>query len=157
MTFHRSILITIFSITALFSFGQPNHFNGPASIPLSTTFTPSDYNGGIQNWDITQDSLGFLYVANNYGLLEFDGTSWSNYEVPSSTKTRAVAVHHSTNRIFVGGQREFGYFKKEKEGFVYHDLVGNIPESVLFDEVWDVVAIFVHDRDDIESTFEFWI
>ena len=52
------------------------------SIPLKEHFDPNDYNGGIQNWAFDQNSEGILYVANNDGLLEFDGREWNKYEVP---------------------------------------------------------------------------
>ena len=49
-------------------------------IPLHKHFDVGDYKGGIQSWSFDQDSSGILYVANNYGLLEFDGVKWTKYE-----------------------------------------------------------------------------
>ena len=70
-------------------------------IPLRNHFTSSDYNGGIQSWCFDQDSSGILYIANNYGLLEFDGNRWTLFDVPFCTKVRAVKVDNK-NRIFAG-------------------------------------------------------
>ena len=43
----------------------------------------SDYNAGIQNWAIAQDERGVMYFGNNSGLLEFDGSAWRLYELPT--------------------------------------------------------------------------
>ena len=89
------------------------------NIPLLDHFTPNDYQGGIQNWAFDQNSEGVLYVANNDGLLEFDGRKWNKYDVPNSTRLRAVKVD-SHDRIFVGGQGQIGYFSKTKNDFNFY-------------------------------------
>ncbi len=98
------------------------------------------YDGGIQNWGITQDTSGYIYIANNYGLLEFDGAVWNRFEIPSSTKTRAVAIQKSTNRIFTSGQRQFGYFDRLQDTILYHDLSHLFPQGIQTDEVWDLIS-----------------
>lgn len=35
------------------------------------------YASGNQNWKIKQHPNGWMYFANNKGLLEFDGTTWN--------------------------------------------------------------------------------
>ncbi len=42
-------------------------------IPEITYFNRRVYNGATQNWDITQSKSGFMYFANNNGVLEYDG------------------------------------------------------------------------------------
>jgi hypothetical protein len=48
-------------------------------VPFVTNYSALTYRAGIQNFDIVQDDLGRVYVANNLGLLEFDGNDWSRY------------------------------------------------------------------------------
>ncbi|MCK5467570.1 MAG: hypothetical protein KAI99_03655, partial [Cyclobacteriaceae bacterium] len=36
----------------------------------------SDYTTSPQNWEIEQDTLGRLYIANTSGVLLFDGLTW---------------------------------------------------------------------------------
>ena len=84
---------------------------------MKNHFTSEDYNGSIQNWSFDQDANGILYVANNEGLLEFDGNKWKKYKVPLATKIRAVKVG-SQSRVFVGGQNQIGYFTYTKEGLI---------------------------------------
>ncbi|RED97402.1 regulatory LuxR family protein [Marinoscillum furvescens DSM 4134] len=88
---------------------------GFSKIPVYTTFQTSDYQGGIQNWDLIQDQRGFVYVANNFGLLEYDGNEWRKYEVQNNTRVRSVYVDE-TNRVYVGGQNQFGYFAPDSSG-----------------------------------------
>ena len=52
------------------------------SIPVSagwqrpvTNYTRHTYKAGNQNWSIQQHDNGWIYVANNKGLLEFDGVA----------------------------------------------------------------------------------
>ena len=94
--------------------------------PMKIHFQPSDYDGGIQNWSFAQDSSGILYVANNDGLLEFDGANWSKRDVPYSTKLRAVYID-KRDRIFVGGQGQIGYFEKGPNGFHFISLLERLP------------------------------
>ena len=42
-------------------------------LPFSYHIDPAEYSAGMQNLDTEQDSRGFMYFANNFGLLEFDG------------------------------------------------------------------------------------
>jgi hypothetical protein len=84
----------------LHKLGQPFKLN---KIPLRSHFDQNNYNAGIQNWEFDQDKNGILYVANNDGVLEFDGENWNQLTVPLSTRIRAVKIDKS-NKIFVGGQ-----------------------------------------------------
>ena len=61
-------------------------------LPPIYNFTPRDYNGESQNWSISQAKGGELFVANNLGLLEFNGAEWKLYPSPNKTITRSVHV-----------------------------------------------------------------
>ena len=78
------------------------------SIPVSagwqrpvTNYTRHTYKAGNQNWSIQQHDNGWIYVANNKGLLEFDGVEWNTYPIHNA-KTRAVKAGHD-GRIYIGG------------------------------------------------------
>ena len=68
----KNLYLTL-CLHVLFALGAKgsHDFSG---FPFITNYTTADYGAGIQNWGITQDRNGILYIANNYGLLEFDGT-----------------------------------------------------------------------------------
>lgn len=134
-------LLVILLHCCLIGYSQKKRKNTtkPISIPIITSYSPRDYNGGIQNWGIDQDSTGYLYVANNFGLLEFDGASWKKYAIPEGTKSRCVNVHEKSNNIYVGGQNTLGFFAKTPSGLSYQSLTDHIPDEVVIDEVWKIV------------------
>lgn len=79
-----------------------------------TNYTRHAYKAGNQNWMLQQHENGWLYVANNKGLLEFDGTSWELYPIPDA-KMRAMKIG-ADNRIYIGGIGRFGYFTPNRLG-----------------------------------------
>lgn len=110
-------------------------------LPMVTTYSPEEYKAGIQNWDIIQDNTGLIYVANNLGLLSFDGASWERYEI-NNTKVRSL-YQASDGKIFVGSQGGFGYLHSDQTGaLVYVSLSDSLPqEQRNFDETWKVFQI----------------
>lgn len=134
--FRRFFTIISFFI-GLFSAGQSQELSldEPISLPLRTVFSPHQYQGGIQNWNIKQDSLGFIYVANNYGLLEYDGARWIRHSLKNQTKLRSLFIAPN-NIIYTGGQNQLGYYSKSAKGLSYSDLKPSLPAEVSTDEVW---------------------
>lgn len=108
-----------------------------SGFPFVRTFPTVEYNAGIQNWSITQDQRGILYVANNFGLLQYDGVRWETFRVKNGTKVRSVAIDAS-GHIYVGCQADFGYFFPDKSGLLqYTSLADSLPaETRNFDEAW---------------------
>lgn len=93
----RTVFVILLLVGLNFQEGvsQAIESNELRSIPLLKHFESTEYRGGIQNWSMDQDSSGILYLANNDGLLEFDGSAWRLHEVPLCTKVRAVKVDRS--------------------------------------------------------------
>ena len=139
-----SIKLNCFIIFILFfckSYSQKYETIKLNKVPLKTHFDPMDYNAGIQNWSFDQDSNGILYIANNDGILEFDGKEWNQLSVPLSTKIRAVKVDHQ-NRVFVGGQNQIGYFSNSVDGMTYTSLNNKLKNSnKTISEIWKIIEI----------------
>jgi DNA-binding CsgD family transcriptional regulator len=108
-------------------------------LPEIINYTKQAYNAGTQNWDIRQGQNGIVYFGNNEGLLSFDGTFWKLYPLPNHTIVRAIEMGED-QKIYTGGQNEFGYFSPDKNGFlVYHSLLDLIPQQDRsFDDVWNI-------------------
>ena len=110
-------------------------------LPDVINYSKQLYSAGLQNWDIKQDKNGIIYVANNEGLLTFDGRKWTLHALPNKTIVRSVAIS-SDNKIYVGGQDELGYFTPAKNGQLqYNSLTQFIPvKDKNFGDVWDIIA-----------------
>jgi len=136
----RTILISYFFGIMMAATAQHR-----VAIPKIINYNSDQYKGGLQNWDIAQDSGGIMYFGNNEGLLTFNGRYWNSYPLPNATVVRSVAIDKD-NRIFVGGQDEMGYFLADSMGMLrYHSLVDLIPKKDRqFADVWDIV-IMEHD------------
>ncbi|KAA9037602.1 transcriptional regulator [Ginsengibacter hankyongi] len=110
-------------------------------LPDVVNYSKHVYGGGLQNWDIQQDNNGIIYVANNEGLLSYDGNTWHLYPLPNKTIVRSVEID-ADGKIYVGGQDELGYFSPGIAGrLTYHSLTGLIPlKDKSFGDVWDIVS-----------------
>lgn len=104
-----------------------------------SNFTRQVYNAGSQNWMISESSRGWMYFANNKGLLEYDGVYWNLYGIGQNVKARAVlAVGRS---VYVGGLGEFGVFQHDERGHLrYHSLSSNIKSRKAIN-VWNIHQI----------------
>ena len=126
-------LIIIFLIFPAFSIAQ-----NTIGLPDVINYNKQTYNGGLQNWDIKQDSKGIIYIANNEGLLTFDGNYWSLFPLPNRTIVRSIFI--KTDVIYVGGQGEMGYFKSNNNGvLIYYSLNVYLSENdKSYGDIWDI-------------------
>lgn len=112
-------------------------------------FSRLSYQGASQNWGVSTGTNGFVFFANNYGLLEFDGTNWQLYKLPNETILRAVLAV-SDSLIYTSGYRELGYWTRDERGKLnYHSLYELAKEYISKnDEFWDIVVfqgkVFFH-------------
>ncbi|MEQ9297080.1 MAG: two-component regulator propeller domain-containing protein [Cyclobacteriaceae bacterium] len=110
--------------------------------PFIDNYAPEQYQGGMQNWWIIQDSLGNIYSANNRGVLRYDGTSWSLIDFALGKKTRSLDISKD-GLIYVGGENELGYLKADESGALYyHSLIDLLAEEYRsFEDVWRVLCL----------------
>jgi len=110
-------------------------------LPPIKNFSPITYNAENQNWGISQSEDRLLYVANNTGLLEYNGANWSLFPSPNETIIRSVKV--VGERIYTGCYREFGYWVKNVFGTLdYTSLSDRIKDQLLEDEeFWSITYV----------------
>jgi ligand-binding sensor domain-containing protein/DNA-binding CsgD family transcriptional regulator len=116
-------------------------FQNTIGIPDITNYSRDVYNAGTQNRGVVQDRNGVMYFANYEGLTSFDGNSWKTYPLPNKTVVRSIAMGKD-NRIYAGGQGDFGYFSPDHTGrLVFTSLKPLISEkNYAFSDMWFVVA-----------------
>jgi hypothetical protein len=72
-------------------------------LPPITNFDPGIYNAGNQNWMISQAPNNHIYVANNLGLLSFNGEQWNLHKVPNASAVRSVLAQDDRIYRFLYG------------------------------------------------------
>ena len=108
-------------------------------IPPIQIFSPETYGAENQNWSISQASNKYIYIANNKGLLEYNGATWQFYDSPNETIIRSVNVIN--DKIYTGCYREFGYWEPTEFGqLTYTSLSQNLSIPFLDDEeIWNII------------------
>ena len=127
MRFHKALPLTGFLL--LFTLTLSCFAQELGRFPLRN-FNHRDYSGHSQNWAILQDTRGLVYVANNEGVLEYDGSDWRHISI-NGALSRCLAID-SVGRIWVGGQDEFGYLASDSIGSIkYYSLTNRLPSYCL--------------------------
>jgi len=103
--------------------GSPNIQNYPKSV----------YEAGTQNWGVSQDKNGFLYFANNDGVLRFDGLHWNLIKITQTSPVRSIFTDRN-NRIYAGFLNDFGILQQNKSGNLYFP-------DIEFDDIWKIHEI----------------
>ncbi len=111
----------------LFEFAQIGKSQEIGHFPIRN-FNHREYSGHAQSWAITQDHRGLIYIANNVGVIEYDGSEWRHISI-NGALARCLDID-SQGRIWVGGQDEIGYLAADSSGNLrYVSLVGLLPET----------------------------
>ncbi|EAY24596.1 SpoIIE family protein phosphatase [Microscilla marina] len=107
-------------------------------IPAIHNYSVNEYNADVFNHAITQDNRGLIYVANNAGVLEYDGSHWRLIKLPNKSRVYSLAIDKTQNRVYVGGVGEFGYLTPNQQGkTVFKSLLKRIPKAHRhFTQVW---------------------
>lgn len=107
--------------------------------PFFQNYALTEYNGGNQNWGMSVAENGKLYVANDKGLVEFDGLKWRFFQLPNKTIIRSVLAHK--DRIYTGSYEEFGYWEKNQKGVLNYTSLSNFhgQEEPLDEEFWQIL------------------
>lgn len=126
MYYKLPILILLYALTVLTAYASP------VAIPniFVKNFSVDDYKASCQNWGLSVSPEGMLYVANNSGLLTFDGNTWNNYELPDQSIVNGVTQLNDT--IYTTGDTSRGGWTCNKEGKLQYHPLTQFPDSVSF-------------------------
>ncbi len=114
----------------------------PIGIPDIINYSNNNYGAGTENRGIVEDQNGVIYFANLEGLLSFDGSSWKLYSLPNKSIVRSILMGKD-NRIYAGGQDDFGYFSPDHNGKLsFTSLKFLLPKKdYSFKEIWNIVCL----------------
>jgi ligand-binding sensor domain-containing protein/DNA-binding CsgD family transcriptional regulator len=135
--FHITLMLVLITVTGPAGLSEIKDFG----TPFIRNFTRHDYKAGTQNWDIAQDLKGFMYFANNEGLLVYDGVQWDLYKMPNLSMVRSIFID-PRGEIYIGAYNELGKMVPGAGGkLTYLSLKDKIPsEYQNFDDVWSISA-----------------
>lgn len=140
--------LRLLSLLVLLTVGQGvrlwgQHIFGGKNIKV---YDPSHYPGGNQNWWIEEDQRGFIYVANEKGLLEFDGEHWRSLDIGASPQVRSLAIDPQDGTLYIGKTGDFGYLVTDAQGELhYQSLVQQLNiNNESFSDVWNIRIIKQH-------------
>ncbi|MGI9175718.1 MAG: ATP-binding protein [Rhodothermales bacterium] len=141
MNRHRKLVFLLPWLLSVAALGQdaPSISNEEGLPFFMSFYGPQDYQAQPQNWSFAQDKRGVIYVANNNGVLEYDGVSWRLIQTATDvgsldTDERGV--------VYAGLQGDFGYLAPDSSGTLqYVSLLDEVPPSARdFTDVWNVRA-----------------
>ncbi len=106
-------------------------------MPVVTNYAVDRYEA--QNWCTTQDEAGIIYVANNIGILEFDGFRWQATPIAGASVVRSV--HAEDGRIYAGAFQEFGYFSRDEFGRLEYTSLSDSLAGFKFEneDIWGIM------------------
>ena len=101
-----------------------------SGLPLTQNYLPADMKSAEQNWVVTMDHRGVLYVGNiDDGVLEYDGISWKKIPIPNRSSVYSLATDKD-GTIFVGAIGEIGYLEPDISGLMqYHSLLEKLDSA----------------------------
>ena len=109
----RKLYFTILITLALVAHSQQGDF-------LLTEHFPQESNIDNTNFEIINDNLGRLCVANRSGVLKYDGEAWDFYKTPSAALSIAV---DDNNVVYVGCIGSVGMIDFKERSIIYQPIV----------------------------------
>ncbi|NNM23263.1 MAG: hypothetical protein HKO54_06900, partial [Flavobacteriaceae bacterium] len=109
-------------------------------LPPVINYSSAQYQGGNQNWMISQSSDRQIFIANTKGLLQFNGARWKIYPEPNESIIRSVRA--IDDRIYTGSYMNFGYWEHNPLGELqYVSLIESLDIPIIEDEqFWNIIA-----------------
>ncbi|MEX0287603.1 MAG: Two component regulator three Y domain-containing protein [Flavobacteriaceae bacterium] len=131
-------------------------------VPPIRNYKIFEYKAASKNWGLSANEDGELFVANNKGLLHYNGEAWKLYKLPNNTTIRSVASING--KIYSGSYEEFGYWEKNDLGLLEYTSLTHLIKDHKFtsEEFWQILpyeetivfrsfsGIYIYDKDEIK-------
>ena len=138
-----SIVNIIACILLFYQGAAQNHSPSLNGTFLFQNYSPKQYNGNPQIFDIVQDSRGIMYFSNQKGIIEFDGTKWSTIQIGKEDLRCLSLAKGKDGLIYAGANGDFGVLKPDASGtleFVSEldnlgiDAIGRVAKIIILDD-----------------------
>jgi len=95
------------------------------------SYDGSTYKASSYNYAVEVDDDGIVYIGNENGLLEFDGSEWILHKNPKFSSVWFLKIIQ--DRIYVSDGYELGFYQRDSLGFMnYHTLVEELNDEGFF-------------------------
>ncbi|WP_431124192.1 LuxR C-terminal-related transcriptional regulator [Flagellimonas flava] len=133
-------MLTAYRIIVVFFFCTVS-IHSQNLLPPIYNYKLSEYKGASKNWGVAVNPDGELFVANNKGLLHYNGEKWVLYKLPNNTIVRSVAV--IGDKIFTGSYEEFGFWLKDDLGSLQYTSLTHLIKDHEFtsEEFWEIRSV----------------
>ncbi|MEM6784911.1 MAG: hypothetical protein AAF624_14415, partial [Bacteroidota bacterium] len=132
---------------------SPESYRDLGRLPLRY-FEPAEHGLARQNWDVTQDANGVIYVANLNGVLVYDGVTWTPIEAADGI-VRSIGYGFD-DKVYVGANSAPGYLQADAQGaLAFVSLSEHLPaayraHSLIYDTVPTDHGVYF-------ATYEGWV
>jgi signal transduction histidine kinase/DNA-binding NarL/FixJ family response regulator len=109
-----SLFIFLLLVVGLVIPGPQRVYGDTGALKYFKNYNPIENEMQPQNWNILLERRGFIYAANQGGLLQYDGVSWRIIKIPNQT-ARSLAIDEK-GTVYVGGRNEFGFLAAGANG-----------------------------------------
>ncbi len=132
---NKYFYLTILFLIPFFADAQINK----DGLPFIKTYTPEEYNAAGQNWAIVKDNKGLMYFANNYGLLQYNGSRWELVTNENSPVVRSLATDKN-GIVYYGASSDFGMMIPDSIGNLSFFSLSKLldAEEKDFNNVWGI-------------------
>ncbi len=99
-------------------------------LPFVTAWNADDYGAGPINYATVQHPLnGFIYAANNFGVLEFDGAAWRLVRSGNNDVVPIVVID-PRGTVWLGGSNEVAVLRPDDRGELRaKDVITRLPAA----------------------------
>jgi len=129
-----SFLIALFGLLVCSLHAQ----SGPYGMPFIKNYHYAEMGGSEQNWSVTQDFRGVVYVGNeDRGILEFDGSTWRSLPVPGNLRVLSLLTGED-GVVYAGLNGDFGRLEPDESGNLhYRSLLDSLTREKYPDQtIW---------------------
>jgi len=110
---------------------------------LLQNYSPKEYSGNPQIFDIVQDDRGLMYFSNQKGVYEYDGINWTNIPIGEEDLRCLSLIKGEKGLIYAGANGDFGALLPDETGAL--KFVSQL-EELGIDSIGRVSQIVVHDN-----------
>lgn len=136
----RIVFYIILFISSVFICNSTDSQPSSFGIPVIKNYSVNDFKDAAGNWSIALNEKGKIYFANQYGILEFNGSVWNIVAFPNNKSIVRSIASGPDGKMYVGGQGEIGYFEFSENGQAkYYELNNLIPkQNRNYSVVWKI-------------------